>query len=289
MVAWRTSSRLNKRDSIRPKRERPPGILHYRAAQDIRGVARYWPSSDLAPFVEHYWSVRWDLDVPRITETLPHPCVHMVLEAGRSEIVGVMRTRFTRQLTGRGRVLGTRFRPGAFRAFVAAPVSSFTDRWVPVAEVFGPAARTLAGRALRHDDDLEAYEVVERFLRSLKPRESEAMALAVSIAARVAEDRGITRAAHLRKEFEVSQRGLQRLFREHLGVGPKWVIQRHRLLEAAERVAGGRIVDWVDLALDLGYADQAHFIRDFKRLIGQSPAEYARSLDAPSGSGPWWR
>jgi AraC-like DNA-binding protein len=44
-------------------------------------------------------------------------------------------------------------------------------------------------------------------------------------------------------------------------------------------VAAGTIVDWADLSLDLGYADQAHFIRDFKRLVGVSPAEYARRLD----------
>jgi AraC-like DNA-binding protein len=258
------------------------------ASEDIRGVARYWPSTDLAPFVEHYWTVRWDLAEPRVTETVPHPCIHMVLETTRSEIVGVMRTRFTRELTGRGRVLGTRFRPGAFRAFVARPVSSFTDRRVPVAEVFGPGARTLGERALRYDDDREAYAVVQSFLRGLKPMENDAMTLAVRIAARIAEDRGVARVAQLTRDFGIGLRGLQRLFREHVGIGPKWVIQRHRLLEAAERVAAGRIVDWADLALELGYADQAHFIRDFKRLVGQSPAGYARTLDVPRGSGPWW-
>ena len=51
-----------------------------------------------------------------------------------------------------------------------------------------------------------------------------------------------------------------------------------RLLDAVGRVAAGAFVDWADLALDLGYADPAHFIRDFKRLVGRSPAEYARSL-----------
>jgi AraC-like DNA-binding protein len=271
------------------KRDRPRGILHQRASKDIRGVARYWPSPDLAPFVEHYWTVRWDLAEPRVTETLPHPCIHMVLEATHAEIVGVMRTRFTRRLMGRGRVLGTRFRPGAFRAFVRKPVSSLTGRRVALTDVFGPRAATLGERALRHDDDREAYAVVERFLRSLKPRESGAMALAVRIAGRIAEDRSISRVSQLTRDYGLGLRGLQRLFREHLGVSPKWVIQRHRLLEAAERVAAGRIVDWADFALELGYADQAHFIRDFKRLVGESPAEYALSLDAPRDSGPWWR
>ena len=61
-----------------------------------------------------------------------------------------------------------------------------------------------------------------------------------------------------------------------MGVSPKWLIQRYRLLEATERLAEGTVVDWADLALDLGYADQAHFIRDFRSMVGRTPAEYGR-------------
>ena len=60
-----------------------------------------------------------------------------------------------------------------------------------------------------------------------------------------------------------------------VGVSPKWVLQRYRLHEAAERIAEGRDGDWAATALELGYFDQAHFIRDFKALIGASPAQYA--------------
>jgi AraC-like DNA-binding protein len=70
-----------------------------------------------------------------------------------------------------------------------------------------------------------------------------------------------------------SPRSLQRLFREYVGVSPKWVLQRLRLHEAAERMLEGR--DWAALALDLGYFDQAHFIHDFKAVTGRSPGEYA--------------
>jgi AraC-like DNA-binding protein len=82
----------------------------------------------------------------------------------------------------------------------------------------------------------------------------------------------------LTREFGLGLRKLQRLFDDYVGVSPKWVIQRYRLHEAAERIAAGRVADFADLALELGYADQAHFNRDFKKLVGRSPAEYARSL-----------
>jgi AraC-like DNA-binding protein len=54
------------------------------------------------------------------------------------------------------------------------------------------------------------------------------------------------------------------------------VIRRARLLEAARRADEGDVVDWAELALDLGYADQAHLTRDFTATIGVPPARYAR-------------
>ena len=258
---------------VRVKHEKPRGILNARAAS---GLARYWPSDDLAPFVEHFWIVRWDVAEPQTAETLPHPSVHMVLERRQSEVVGVMRGRFSRRLEGAGRVIGTKFRPGAFRAFVDRPVASFTDKRWPLREVFGDAG--FDAEALRHEDDRAAVAVIESFLRSFQPATSEAMLLAGRIAARIAEDRSIKKVDQLVDEFAVSSRQLQRIFREYVGVTPKWVIQRYRLIEAAEQLASDAPRDFATLALDLGYADQAHFIRDFKRIVGRPPAVYARNV-----------
>ena len=71
---------------------------------------------------------------------------------------------------------------------------------------------------------------------------------------------------------------LTRFLHEYVGVGPKWVIQHYRLHEAAEYAATGKPRDWADLAARLGYADQAHFIRDFKRFVGKSPTRYAATV-----------
>jgi AraC-like DNA-binding protein len=269
---------LNERDTVRAKLDPPRGILNVRAPELGHGLARYWPSGDLAPFVEHYWIVRWDLGAPRLAETVPHPSIHMVLEPERAEVVGVMRYRFSRVLEGRGRVVGTKFRPGAFRPFLGHAVSALTDRRVGVVEVFGTGAARLAARALARQDDLLAIAVVESFLRRCRPRADPAMVLAGRVAARIAEDRRLTRVDQLAREFRTTVRALQRLFAEYVGASPKWVIRRYRLLDAVERVASGTAAGWTDLALELGYADQAHFIRDFRKLVGRPPADYARRL-----------
>lgn len=83
-----------------------------------------------------------------------------------------------------------------------------------------------------------------------------------------------TRATDVAAHHGLSTRALQRLFHRYVGAGPKWVLQRYRLHEAADRIAAGDRGGWAEVATDLGYADQAHFIRDFHALVGCTPGAY---------------
>lgn len=76
-------------------------------------------------------------------------------------------------------------------------------------------------------------------------------------------DRSITRVEHLTEQFDINARALQRLFDRYVGVSPKWVIHRYRLQEAT-------------LSQELGFYDQAHFIKPFKALIDITPNAYAK-------------
>jgi AraC-like DNA-binding protein len=75
-------------------------------------------------------------------------------------------------------------------------------------------------------------------------------------------------------EFALSERALQRLVQRRLGLTPKWLIQRRRLQEAAERLRDGSTT-LADVAAVLGYADQPHFTRDFSRVTSMTPGEFA--------------
>jgi AraC-like DNA-binding protein len=262
---------------LRPKLIKPRGILHHSVEPGVPGYGRYWPADDLAPFVEHFWTVAWDVAEPEVHEVLPHPSVHLVLERGFSRVSGVPTGKFTRRLEGKGRVLGTKFRPGGFRPFFGRAVSEMTDRLLTLTEAFGPAGDDLETRALACPDPREGFEIVQEFFRGLEPVPDPAIELVGRIAERAATDREITRVDHLVQIFGLGPRKLQRLFDEYVGVTPKWIIQRYRLHEAAERIAAGTATDGATLAQDLGYADQGHFIRDFKKLVGSSPAQYAKA------------
>ena len=70
------------------------------------------------------------------------------------------------------------------------------------------------------------------------------------------------------------ERTLQRLFDQYVGASARWVIKRYRIYEALQLLTAGRPPDWAAVAQDLGYYDQAHFINDFRHLVGCSPTEY---------------
>jgi AraC-like DNA-binding protein len=260
------------------KNDAHSGLLHVRAPTSLPGYWRYLPSPELAPYIEHYWTVEWDLTGPRLIETLPYPSAHVILEPGLAQLSGVPTQKFSRVLSGKSRVLGAKFWPGGLRAFVSAPVSSFTDKVSMLHEVFGEAARDLDSRVLIHADHQAAIAVLESFLHGLVPRHDQNIALARDITMRIADDRQLKSVEQLAEAFSLSKRTLQRLFGEYVGVSPKWVIRRYRLQEAAESMAAAQTLDWPQLALELGYTDQAHFIREFKRLIGKTPADYFRGL-----------
>jgi len=120
-------------------------------------------------------------------------------------------------------------------------------------------------------------EIQTRRLLSL-PERDENVAAINRIIDRIIADRAITKVDDIVYRLNLNKRALQRTFHEYVGVSPKWVIKRYRLHEAAEQLAAGDGVDWPRLALDLGYFDQAHFIKDFKAIVGTSPAEYAKNI-----------
>ncbi len=100
--------------------------------------------------------------------------------------------------------------------------------------------------------------------------------------ARLAEtDRSLRRLPDVCARVGIGPRKLQRMFLEHAGVSPTWVLRRYWLIDAAEAVRGGQAVSWAGVASNLGYADQAHLSREFHATIAKPPTAYAASLSAP--------
>ncbi|MEU2233583.1 helix-turn-helix domain-containing protein [Streptomyces vietnamensis] len=278
-----------------------------RPRRDTRGIVdpaellarvrfrRHVPAPELRPYLEHYWLIDWELPEPYASRLVPHPSVNVVFQrygplgapataaSTSAEVSGVGLGLFTQKLTDTGRVCGVQFRPGGFRPFAPAwPVSAWTGRRVPLGEVFPDDGGTdpLAA-VLSPDEDHARVAALDAFLLAHGPAPDPAAEQAMELVDLIRSDHTVRKVSRLAAASGLSARSLQRLFAGHVGVGPKWVILRYRIHEALERAEAAGVPDWAELAVELGYSDQAHLVRDFTATIGVPPTAYARAVSVP--------
>ncbi|SDF30780.1 transcriptional regulator, AraC family [Massilia sp. PDC64] len=256
--------------------DRAKGVVSPALAGKMFRLGRYLPPPDLAPFLDHYWIVEWDLQgrPPYMQRTLPYPCVHVVFDRARTGIWGLTTGPFDYELKGAGKVCGLRFRAGAFRGFLGRPLHTITDRVLALSDVFPWDEAAAQDAVLDTPDDAATIEAAGALLRAVLPAPDPQVDRIAAILRAVESTPGLTQVEELAATAQMSVRSLQLLFSEYVGVSPKWVIRRFRLHEAADRLAQGADVDLAALAQGLGYFDQAHFTSDFRRLVGKSPGRY---------------
>jgi AraC-like DNA-binding protein len=237
------------------------------------------PSPPLEHIVDRYWMARWDLRgrEPFWQEILPHPSINLVLEPDGGWIWGVPTKRAIRLLDGQGWAVGAKFRPGAFTACTATDAHRLTDDRASIPTNFPHLTDSLA-QVAQNAGDAEPEPVLAAFDKSLTPLGTitdPALDLVGGIITRMRELAPDASVDDIAAAHHLAPRTLQRLFRRYVGVSPKWVLKRLRIHQAVEQLSAQAPGDWTDLALELGYYDHAHFIRDFRLILGRSPARYA--------------
>lgn len=245
-------------------------------------IYRYDASPAVDTIARRYWIPVWrfpDGGV-RTQKVLQYPVCLIVVSSDYARFYGVRTGLSTVELSGHGWAFGTMLQPAAGRLLWGGPVSQLTDRWVDVDDVPGLAAAGLTTRMRatiapdpsspsRHADAIASLEEV---LAEHLPID-EVGALVNRLVERVETDPTITRVDHLAEAFGLSDRQLQRITRDRLGLTPKWLIQRRRLHDATLRLKRGT-TSLADLAYELGYSDQSHFTRDFSTVTGMAPSIY---------------
>jgi AraC-like DNA-binding protein len=253
------------------------GLLHRTTSFEHFELTRFEPSEDLAWHVEHHWMILHDMGSrpPYTQRNLSHPTQHIVINPkGETGLFGAASGVFTYTLSGTGRVFGTKFRPGAFRPFFGRAVSELTDACLPIEASFDRSSAELSETFVRLNDPLQMAERIEDMIRRRPVKPDRKGARAREIVEYVEATPALVSAGELAAHFGMTVRTLQRMFDEYVGVGPKWVIDRYRMLEAVETLNAGAADGLTELAHRLGYFDQAAFNHAFERLTGKAPGEF---------------
>jgi AraC-like DNA-binding protein len=252
------------------------------------------PGPALAPFVEFLWLYEND---PR-----PH-ALERIMPTGAAQLVVNLAEHETRVYDEEGRcetsdavslsgahsryaiidtreqqaVAGVTFRPGGASAFLAAPSDEITNLHASLGDLWRPRdAARMRERLLEADGpDAKLDALHDEMARALRRAALHpAVAYALGVFGRAPRQTSI---GSVTDAIGISAKRFIECFRAQVGLTPKAYCRVRRFQQALGRTAAGGTVDWTDVALSVGYYDQAHFIHDFRAFAGITPTVYLAS------------
>lgn len=243
------------------------------------------PRYPLSRFVECFWALESDAPPVNSERILPDGCVELILNFAaeftqhcgerrelqpRNFLVGQMTGPILISPTGPVQLIGIRFHPGGTAPFLRLPLHEITDQVVELGSVSSKLEREL----LRVSSDAatltQKIVAIEEFLTSeLLSYETDPRLM--MLATRIVDSGGLVSVDQLASDAGISSRQLERRFLREIGLGPKLlgrIIRFQQVFRAVEQCDAS----WATVAIECGYYDQAHLIRDFHQFARQTPA-----------------
>lgn len=245
-----------------------------------RAAVRPGPSS-LQGLVESTFVIPTEHEIDASWRIVPDLSAHLLLHfhAGPSgpvlagaRVAGA-RTRFVDvPVRPRSFSVGVRFVPGALHALLGLPGTELVDRSVDVCALWGPAGRRLVDRAASTTHPEAVRRRLLEFVSEVAtgPTQVDWRARGFTALLRTG---GTTRVGEGSRRLGMSPRSLRRSCRDIVGLSPKRMARIERLYRCIRRGIRGRGPS-NGLAASAGYADQAHMIREFRSLLGETPVHF---------------
>jgi methylphosphotriester-DNA--protein-cysteine methyltransferase len=252
------------------------------------------PTAPLSAFVETIWAVRGTAPYRR-SSVLPNGALQLMINFGaphrvtafgatavdrgyrRAWIAGLQDAPLAIESPPQTDLVAIRFRPGGAHAFLPLPLAAVTNDVVEADTVLGAAVDALRDELALAPTRAAQVRAAERWLLGrCRPHERDYAIVARAVAALgSSHDRQPRAPVGLACErLGLSNRHMIQLFRRHVGLAPKAYARVRRFHDALGRLPAA--TSRAQLALELGYADQAHFNNEFRRFAGVSPGEFVR-------------
>jgi len=245
------------------------------------------PASGFLHIVKCYWALEYDK--PRD----PEP--ELVLPDGCPEIVFNLSDRFIRVHTdheerqpgalfagqmsqsvmlrpsGSVKLFGVRLQPAGGSYLVSFPVEEFTNNIVEFGDACGRDGRDLEERLNEAGTFATQISIFEDWLKLKLSRRAGLDSLAVHATGLISNRRGSLAISAVADRFGVSERRLERHFKRSVGISPKVFSRIVRFQSVVRAVQKDPTADVLETALDFGYYDQSHLIREFRQFSGITP------------------
>lgn len=255
------------------------------------GPRIYRPVSLLADYVEFIgdWRSR---EADYWSRALPRGAVTVIFDVGQRQqldfyaadgktrlsvapafITGSHSASYVSNIPAGEPVMAVHFRPGGAFPFLGIPLGDLEDAYVGIEEVWGSDGRDLHERLIETSSAQARFQILEQFLLS-RPSLTTDRHPGVAAAIAAIENDPSVRMAEIRHQVGMATKRLVALFRAEVGLPPK-AYARVRRLQAALRLLGAGPVGGARVAAEVGYFDQAHFVREVESFTGMTPTQYS--------------
>jgi AraC-like DNA-binding protein len=252
------------------------------------------PKPSLSKFVDQFWLYE---GVPRQTHfherLMPDGSVELVINLAEDQaciydrenyskferfpgsiVAGPHSNFFVIDTAQQASVLGIHFKPGGAFPFFKLPLDELWNSHVSLADLWGADAGILRECLLAAPTPEAKLLTLEKYLlaHALKPLDRHpAVRFALAQFHGLHPPRTI---GEVTNQIGLSSRHFIQLFSGEVGLTPKLFCRVRRFQQVLQLLHTGRDCNWVDIAADCGYFDQAHFIHDFKAFSGINPSTY---------------
>lgn len=247
------------------------------------GYREHSPSTALEPFVDCFWT---RVGRPGLeARVIPDGAVDIIFDLAAPAVstaafvVGTMTAPLVVKPARVCDYVAVRFHPGAAQPLFGNSMRELADHQVDLGSIW-PSQVASEWIELLHEAGPKEQRVralqrlLTRRVHSIRPPEPRVR----EAVRRIDASNGSISVEELSRGLGLTRQHMARLFDHHIGVGVKFfsrIIRLRFVLEALKRIAGkGFTVDWATLAVDSGFFDQAHFVRDFRAITGMTPRRF---------------
>lgn len=247
----------------------------------------FQPSPELRPYIDRFWVHAGILPENTIYRCVPSGTASIIFGTTDGEewlkrgevwervphafFTGLWTEPAVLKSDRRIRWFGIQFNPEIFVQLFRQPLREMENVALDVRSVFGKSMDDLSRNIGDAADVQERIAIAETFIkRELNKRRPEEAYFTQAIRL-IRQHSGLMSTEAISKKVFVGERQLQRAFREYFGVTPKTYGRLMRFNKATTLLKTATSINWGDVTYNCGYADQAHFIRDFREFSGANP------------------
>lgn len=254
------------------------------------------PHRNLAPYVHTYWSARFNLNAtPGFTQSVvPNGYVELIIhlsddhcmlgesatDTGSSPdytLIGIHTNQYRVRFDKTVCVFGIRFYPEGISNIFGLPPATVASTYADMLDVPGRDISAFCHQLRECNDTATRIALADAHLNKLLARNINTFDYTAVAARIVRQHAGLITQKDLMREVPISPRQLQRGFKDRFGLTTKAYMRIARLNAVQRYMRAQATPDFATIAYENGYADQSHFIREFKAFTGAPPAEFIRS------------